>query len=155
MGVSGSGKTTIGKQVAYELALPFYDADDFHPEENINKMSKGIPLNDEDRLPWLNHLASHFKEWESIGGVVLACSALKESYRQLLMSKGNEVEWIYLAGTKDEIHARMNHRKKHYMKAEMLDSQFEALEEPAYGLRVDTSNDTETIVKTVIQKLNR
>lgn len=153
MGVSGSGKTTIGKQIAFELALPFHDADDFHPKENIEKMAQGIPLNDEDRLPWLQDLASHFEKWEQIGGAVLACSALKESYRKLLMSLGNEIEWIYLSGRKEDILARMNRRKEHFMKAEMLDSQFEALEEPTYGLKLDTKDSLEIIVKTAVEQL--
>ncbi|REG81240.1 gluconokinase [Algoriphagus antarcticus] len=134
-GVSGTGKTTIGSGIADTLDLPFFDADNFHPKENIAKMSQGFPLNDEDRMPWLQALARLLVESEKTGGAVLACSALKESYRELL--KVNEsVRWIHLKGDRELIWRRMLARKNHYMKAGMLDSQFATWEEPKYGLKL-------------------
>ncbi|MDR7131696.1 carbohydrate kinase (thermoresistant glucokinase family) [Algoriphagus sp. 4150] len=134
-GVSGTGKTTIGSSLAETLALPFFDADNFHPKENIAKMSQGQPLNDEDRMPWLQSLADLLVQSGKSKGAVLACSALKESYRQLL-NVGENVHWIHLKGDRDVIWSRMLARKNHYMKAAMLDSQFATWEEPEYGLKL-------------------
>lgn len=134
-GVSGSGKTTIGQKLANHYQLPFYDADKFHPAANIEKMSNGIPLNDEDRMPWLQILAALLQRSIPTGGAVLACSSLKESYRRILQIN-DEVNWIHLKGTKELIWERMLARKDHYMKANMLDSQFATWEEPAYGLKL-------------------
>jgi gluconokinase len=132
MGVSGSGKTTVGQALARELACPFYDGDDFHPPENVAKMSNGIPLTDGDRRPWLERLhvliAGHLERGET---AVLACSALKRKYREQLGSGNDGVVLIYLKGSFDLIWQRMQHRAGHYMRAEMLQSQFEALEEPS------------------------
>ena len=133
MGVSGSGKTTIGKGIAKVTGIPFYDADDFHPAANISKMAAGIPLTDADREPWLILLSRKLKQWQSNQGAVLACSALKESYRSLLRSQLSDIKWICLTGDFETIHARMLHRS-HFMKPEMLRSQFETLELPSYGL---------------------
>jgi gluconokinase len=152
MGVSGSGKSTVAKSVAQKLKLPFYDADDFHPIVNVEKMANGQPLNDTDRQPWLEILAENLTNWKLEKGAVLACSALKESYRQTLSSKAKTVNWIYLDGDFDLILNRMNQRKGHFMKAEMLQSQFDALEVPNYGLHIDISKPLETIIKTIIEK---
>jgi 6-phosphogluconate dehydrogenase len=149
MGVSGSGKTTIGKLLAKQLAMPFYDADDFHSPENVAKMASGIPLNDEDRITWLLKLQKKIQSWQN--GVVLACSALKESYREVL-SEGNTIQWIYLEGDFETIFKRMESRN-HFMKPEMLQSQFEALEPPSYGIQVTIGETPEGIVSEIISKL--
>lgn len=134
MGVSGCGKTSVGRQLGWSLKLPFYDADDFHPSTNIEKMKSGVPLTDDDRRPWLVTLATEIQKWENDGGAILACSALKEAYRQLLSEKTN-IQWVYLAADFDVIYQRMKQRD-HFMKAEMLQSQFDTLEVPKYGLQV-------------------
>lgn len=153
MGVSGCGKTTIGQGLAKQLGLPFFDADDFHPQSNIDKMKQGIPLTDADRLPWLSQLANNIKTWDEHGGAVLACSALKESYRKLLESKTKPITWIYLKGAFEVIQSRLKHRAEHYMKSGMLQSQFDALEEPNYGIHINIENHPEQIVSTLISKL--
>lgn len=153
MGVSGCGKTTIGQALAKQLGLPYYDADDFHSLSNIDKMKHGIPLNDEDRMPWLTLLADNIKTWEAQGGAVLSCSALKESYRNLLASKSNKVTWVYLKGSFELILSRLEHREGHYMKSDLLQSQFETLEEPNYGIHISIENSTEDIISAIISKL--
>lgn len=131
MGVSGCGKTTVGQALAEALNCKFYDGDDFHPPENIAKMSRGIPLNDRDRRPWLERLrdliAEHIKRDESI---VIACSALKKRYRTLLREGNTGLKFLYLEGRFDLIWERIQSREEHYMKASMLQSQFDALETP-------------------------
>ncbi|TVR16873.1 MAG: gluconokinase [Balneolaceae bacterium] len=156
MGVSGCGKTTIGKMLAEEKNLPFFDADDFHPEENVEKMRNVIPLNDEDRKPWLLNLSQKISEWNRSGGAVLACSALKESYRKLLISKSgqNQVQFIYLQGSKGLISERMKIRTGHYMPAELLDSQFKDLEEPKNALTVSINSDPESISNEILNNLS-
>ena len=153
-GVSGTGKTTIGKMLADHFQLPFYDADGYHPPENIEKMSNGIPLNDTDRLPWLNNLADLLQKSELTNGAVLACSSLKESYRQLL-SINSVVNWIHLKGEKELIWARMLARTNHYMKASMLDSQFATWEEPEYGLKLDINQSPDAMIKLAIDYLEK
>lgn len=153
MGVSGSGKTTIGKGLAKELELPYFDADDFHPASNIEKMKHGIPLTDEDRKPWLNLLANHMKTWDGHGGAVLSCSALKESYRKLLASKSKRINWVYLKGSFELIQSRLEERAGHYMKSGLLQSQFDTLEEPHYGIHINIENTTEEIISNIISKL--
>ena len=131
MGVSGCGKSTVGQALAQRLDCPFYDGDDFHPAENVARMSQGIPLDDADRWPWLNRLADLIEEHLLRGETaVIACSALKEKYRQWLKRGQRDVVFVYLKGSFDLIWERMQQREEHYMKAEMLQSQFEALEEP-------------------------
>ena len=153
-GVSGTGKTTIGSGLANHFNLPFFDADHFHPEENIAKMSQGIPLNDQDRLPWLEALAKQLRESEKTGGAVLACSALKESYRQILKVNPS-VQWIHLEGNRDLIWERMLSRKNHYMKAGMLDSQIATWEEPDYGLKLSISDSPEEMIETALEYLKQ
>jgi len=155
MGVSGSGKTSVGKSIAEHLGWDFYDADDFHPPANIEKMAKGIPLDDSDRVPWLASLHDlilssliHNKPG------VLACSALKERYRQRLLQRNTGVQIVYLKGSYELIWSRMTRRKNHYMKADMLKSQFDALEEPADALIVDISVPVEEIVQVVISQMS-
>ena len=154
MGVSGSGKTSVGKVLAEHLKWDFYDADDFHPPENVAKMAIGIPLDDSDRAPWLAALhdliSSSLKQNKS---GVLACSALKERYRQQLMNGSDGVQLVYLKGSYDLIWSRMETRSDHYMKPQMLHSQFDALEEPSNALTVDISLSVEEIVQFVIQQI--
>jgi len=154
MGVSGCGKTTIGEILSERIGLPFYDADDFHPALNIEKMSTGISLNDEDRKPWLKTLANQIKVWEQESGAILSCSALKESYRQILNSNAIKVSWVYLSGTFELIKSRMENRKSHFMKAEMLQSQFKTLEIPKYGFHIDIDKSPELIVNEIIEKID-
>lgn len=154
MGVSGCGKTTIGKILADKLHLPFYDADDYHPSENVKKMKSGLSLNDSDRRPWLEILSSQIQKWNASGGAVLACSALKKSYREILLSgNSSNVLFIYLKGDKKLILKRMMKRKDHYMPPSLLDSQFKALEEPLNAIEVDISNIPETIVSEILAKI--
>ncbi|MCL5269291.1 MAG: gluconokinase [bacterium] len=153
MGVSGCGKTTVGRLLAEALGLPFYDADHFHPPENVAKMSRGIALDEADRLPWLERLAGKMADWEATGGAVLACSALKEHYRRRLGLGQPHVRFIYLKGSRDLILARMRARRDHYMPASLLDSQFAALEEPAGVLTVSIDASPERIAQDILDRL--
>jgi carbohydrate kinase (thermoresistant glucokinase family) len=155
MGVSGCGKSTIGKMLGERLEIPFFDGDDFHPQTNIDKMANGFPLNDTDRKPWLENLANHIKDWEKDKGAIVACSALKESYRQILSSKVTQVNWVFLEGSFELIFNRMKQRKGHFMKAELLQSQFDTLEIPTDGLFINIDKRVEAIVEEVIRKVNR
>ncbi len=132
MGVSGSGKSTVGLALAQHLELPFLDADDFHPQSNIDKMSRGAPLNDEDRWPWLQSLSQAMKgESERTDGVVATCSALKRSYRQYILQQvGKPMVFILLDGDRDTLYHRMTKRSDHYMPPDLLDSQLADLEYP-------------------------
>jgi len=154
MGVSGSGKTRVGKSLADRLGWDFYDADDYHPPENVAKMASGIPLDDSDRASWL--VALHDLIASSLKGDrpgVLACSALKERYRQQLMDGNEGVQIIYLKGSYDLIWSRMQKRTDHYMKPHMLKSQFDALEEPATALTIDISLSVDDIVTTILKQM--
>ncbi len=149
MGVSGSGKSVIGNQLAQELGLPFVDADDHHPEANIKKMAQGIPLNDNDRIPWLNRL-NQLAKVKYTQGCVIACSALKEDYRLRLMhSIESRTIWIYLKGSYDQIFERMNKRVDHFMGANMLQSQFDTLEEPANAIAISIADSPETMIAKI------
>jgi gluconokinase len=152
MGVSGSGKTNVGEALAQQLGWKFYDADDFHPPENITKMAEGIPLDDSDRAPWLaalHELISSSLEKNRPG--VLACSALKERYRQQLLKDNVEVQLVYLKGSYDLIWSRMSARADHYMKPHMLRSQFDALEEPSNALTIEISMPVAEIVQEILE----
>jgi len=155
MGVSGCGKTTIGEQLALEQGLPFFDADDFHPKANIEKMNNNVALSDADRLPWIHTLAEKTYEWETKEGAVLACSALKESYRAILASKQSNILWVYLSGTFELISARLKKRSNHYMKSALLQSQFDTLEVPDYGLHINIENSIDDIIKGINSKLKQ
>lgn len=154
MGVSGCGKTTVGKLLSQKTNFSFYDADDFHPNSNIEKMKNNIALTDKDRWPWLESLANQISKWEQEGGAILACSALKETYRKTLSSKANKINWVYLSGNFEEINARLEKRNDHYMKSTLLKSQFETLEIPNYGIHIHVINSVENIVSEIISKLN-
>lgn len=154
MGVSGSGKTSLGKALADKLGWDFYDADDFHPPANVAKMASGTPLDDSDRAPWLaalHDLISSSLKADHPG--VLACSALKERYRQQLTDGNEGVQIIYLKGSYDLIWSRMEMRKDHYMKPHMLKSQFEALEEPRDAFAIDIAMPPNEIVREIILSL--
>jgi 6-phosphogluconate dehydrogenase len=154
MGVSGSGKTTIGMGVAEQLGCPFYDGDDFHPPANVAKMAAGTPLNDEDRAGWLAALAEIIREGLASGeSGVVACSALKEKYRNILRVVPSQVKFVYLKGSFDMILARMQSRGEHYMKPSMLQSQFAALEEPEGALAVDVALAPDEIVGNIMEWL--
>ncbi len=152
MGVSGCGKSSVGQTLASRLGWSFYDADDFHPPENVAKMANGTPLDDSDRAPWLSALhdliSSSLRE-DKPG--VLACSSLKERYRQQLLDGNESVQIVYLKGSYDLIWSRMSARKDHYMKPHMLKSQFETLEEPSNALTMDISMSIEDIVQEILK----
>lgn len=155
MGVAGSGKSTVGKLLAQRLSLPFIEADDFHSKENVLKMSRGIPLNDEDRHPWLQLLSHELQLHEQNKGAVLACSALKESYREILREGLHEkIVWIYLQGKEDVLKERIKNRTGHFMPEELLRSQLATLEEPDYAYTFSIEKDPETIVNGILHIIN-
>jgi gluconokinase len=150
MGVSGSGKTTVGKLLAQSLNWDFSDADDFHPSANIEKMSRGIPLEDADRLPWLLQLQAAIDRWLLENkNVVLACSALKASYREMLCRDQQQMKIVYLKGSFHLLATRLKTRENHYMKADLLLSQLETLEEPEDAIIIDASQPLELIVRQI------
>jgi len=155
MGVSGCGKSSVGKALADSLGWNFYDADDFHPPENVAKMASGIPLEDSDRAPWLVSLHDMISSSLTANKPgVLACSALKERYRKQLLNGNDGVQIVYLKGSYDLIWSRMEKRTDHYMKPHMLKSQFDALEEPSNALTIDISMPVEDIVEKIISDVS-
>lgn len=154
MGVAGSGKTTIGRLLASELNWPYFEADDFHSAANKDKMSRGIPLTDEDRAPWLAAIRQRIDQCISDHqSAVFTCSALKEKYRSVLRKNAPSVMLVYLAGDPATIQARLSQREAHYMKANMLQSQFAALEVPVNALTIDVSQKPAVIVAKIRQAL--
>lgn len=156
-GVSGCGKTTIGKMLAAHLALTFYDADDFHPQSNVAKMASGVPLQDADRWPWLDVLSKEIENWGSREGAVLACSALKEGYRRRLFMEDiafakAKKNFIYLNVSFEVIYKRLQHRKNHFFNPSLVQSQFDTLEVPDYGLHVDGAQTAEAVLKYILYK---
>ncbi|MGH7230867.1 MAG: gluconokinase [Nitrospiraceae bacterium] len=150
MGVSGSGKSTVGDRLANALHWTFVDADAFHPPANIQKMSRGTPLTDADRLPWLRELRGHVQRWlKDEQHVVLACSALKAAYRDILFGDPKRMRLVYLKGTFKLFHDRISRRRHHYMPEELLQSQFEILEEPAEALTVDAQEPPDTLIQKI------
>ncbi len=152
-GVSGSGKTTIGKLLSQKINAPFYDADDFHPLSNINKMKQGIALKDADRLPWLKNLSIKIVEWNNKGEAILSCSALKKKYRNILSEKTENIKWIFLNGSFELIQKRMQNRSDHFMSVELLRSQFQTLEIPKNTISVNIESTPNEIVKEIISKI--
>lgn len=151
MGVSGCGKTTVGKLLAQQIGRPFYDGDDFHSAANVAKMAAGTPLTDADRHDWLATLATDFGQWEQAGGAVVACSALKENYRQTLQAGASlPIEWVLLDGDPAVLRARLTDRQGHYMKAALLDSQLATLERPTYGLHLNIEDSPEQLVAQIV-----
>ncbi len=154
MGVSGSGKTTVGRRLAEALDAEFAEGDSYHPPANVEKMRSGIPLDDADREPWLERLSAEIDRWlERSQSVVLACSALKRSYRDILGAGRPEVRFVYLRGSEPLIHDRLAHRRGHYMPASLLASQFAALEEPEDAITVDVDRDPDEIVASILAAL--
>lgn len=156
MGVSGSGKTTIGKNLATRMKCEFADADDYHPQANVEKMRSGIPLDDADRLPWLDALGqliiAHLADGRDL---VLACSALKDSYRKRLMTDDARVKLVYLKGDYKLIASRLAARENHYMNPRLLESQFATLEEPADAITINIAAKPEEITAQLVDLLKR
>ncbi len=151
MGVSGSGKSTVGRLLAEQLGCDFFDGDDYHPAVNVEKMRNGIPLTDDDRAGWLAKLASMLADHAVVNkSAVIACSALKESYRNILQGNLRSLIFVYLKGDYDTILARMQARSGHYMKPEMLQSQFATLEEPKDDITASINQSPEDIVNQIL-----
>jgi gluconokinase len=151
MGVSGSGKTTIGRELSGRLGWAFYDGDDYHPFENVAKMAAGIPLSDDNRAGWLAALARIIRDGLARGeNGVVACSALKQKYRDLLQVDPVQVRFVYLKGSYEVILGRIETRAGHYMKAGMLESQYASLEEPICELVIDVSQPPHQIIEKIM-----
>ena len=154
MGVTGSGKTTIGRKLAESLGWKYFDADDFHSATNVGKMRRGLPLNDQDRKPWLESLRRLIQN--SLANnepAILACSALKQSYREVLLVD-ERVKFVYLKGDYNLIKKRLTARSNHYMNPALLDSQFQTLEEPEGVLKVEIQHSPDEIVEIIKTELN-
>lgn len=154
MGPTGCGKTTVGRLLAQKLAWPFIDADDFHPPANVAKMRQGVALDDADRRPWLEALRVAIERWRLVGqSGIMACSALKKTYRQILGVDQQTVRTVYLQGSFELLHTRIKARRNHFMPADLLQSQLDTLEPPAGGLTVDISVPPEAIVAQIINQI--
>jgi gluconokinase len=154
MGVTGSGKTTIGQMLAERLGWVYLEADDFHSAANKDKMHRGIPLTEADRVPWLDAMHAELVKQNAQGkSVVLACSALRDEYRARL-TEGLQVKLIYLRGSRMLIGGRLRLRKDHFAGESILDDQFEVLEEPSNALVVDIDKEPEAIVEKILQHLS-
>jgi len=154
MGVSGCGKTSVGQALSDKLGWAFYDEDDYHSPSEVEKMSKGIPLNDEDRMAWLKILSDLITSKHQTGeNLVLACSALKKKYRQILKNGNPGLIFVVLEGQFNLIWNRMKTRREHFMKAEMLKSQFDIFEIPTNALRVNIDQSVDAIVEKIIEFL--
>lgn len=153
MGVSGSGKSTIGTRLARRLNCAFHDGDDYHPPSNVERMRAGIPLTDEDRWPWLAALARLIQDSLAEGqSVVIACSALKAAYRGAL-HVDDRVRFVYLRGSMRLIAQRQGARRDHFMPASLLESQFAILEEPADAIVVNVAHSPKAIVEEIVAQL--
>jgi 6-phosphogluconate dehydrogenase len=153
MGVSGSGKTTVGKLLADQTGVPFYDGDDYHSSANIEKMKTGIPLTDDDRKEWLQTLNQLAKQHQQRGAII-ACSALKQTYRNQLADELQNVQWVYLKGSFELIYDRMVKRQEHYFSSSMLQSQFDILEEPANAWVLNVDEQPQTIVTAILKNIS-
>jgi gluconokinase len=157
MGVSGSGKSTVAALLAAALGCQFQEGDDLHPPENVEKMRSGTPLTDADRMPWLRKIAEEIDGWRTRGECgVLTCSALKRSYRDLIIGDRQDVVLIYLKGSPDLIHRRMAARHEHFMPIALLDSQFATLEEPPpdeHPIIVDVGGNPPDIAHAIVRQL--
>ena len=153
MGVAGCGKTSVGKMLSERLGWKYYEGDEYHPKENVEKMSQGIPLNDEDRMPWLLKLRTIIEDSLKNGAnIILSSSALKEAYRKIL-KVNDDVKFIYLKGSYELIESRMKLRKDHFMKPGMLKSQFDALEEPSDAIVIGIDQSLKEIRENILQKI--
>jgi gluconokinase len=153
MGVAGSGKSSIGQLLASELRCEFLDGDSLHPLANIHKMTVGIPLTDADRVPWLAAIHARIVEsFERGRNLVVACSALRQRYRETL-ANGVSITWVYLKGSEEVIRARLLERQHHFMKAEMLASQFADLEEPTDAIVIDVEMPPSVAAREVLGAL--
>jgi carbohydrate kinase (thermoresistant glucokinase family) len=153
MGVSGCGKTTVGELLSEKTGIPFFDADDFHTAANKEKMKSGQPLTDEDRKGWLQKLNALALVHAALKGAVIACSALKDKYRNILQNGIANTEWIFLQGDYEMIYERIKKREGHYMPANLLISQFESLEIPDAALTISVEKKPEEIVDIILQEL--
>ena len=148
MGVTGSGKTTIGELLSAELGWPFLDGDDYHPESNVQKMASGVPLNDDDRQPWLENLSRLIGEYlDRAENCILACSALKEKYRNSIIGGRGQVVFAHLYADEQVIADRLALRKHRYMPHSLLRSQFDTLEMPCDAIAVDITTTPEEAVR--------
>ena len=153
LGVAGSGKTTVGVMLAEALKCEYLEGDSLHPRHNVDKMSRGIPLTDADRAPWLSAIRARVLEaFERRSDLVVGCSALKREYRRSL-ARDVPIHWVYLKATPMLIRVRLRARTNHFMKVEMLESQFDALEEPDQAIVVDADEPPLTIVDRVLSRL--
>jgi gluconokinase len=153
MGVSGSGKTAVGSLLSKQLGIPFQDGDDLHPKSNVEKMSSGIPLTDDDRWPWLDLCA---EELNKPGGAIVACSALKRIYRDRIKSQAKEVVFVHLDGSSELLFERMNARQGHFFKKDMLQSQLDTLEplqSDEHGFTIDVAGSETEIANEVLFRL--
>jgi len=154
MGPMGCGKTTIGQMLARRLGWPFYDADDFHSEQSVEKMRAGIALTDEDRRLWLRNLRTQIRGWlKDRQNRILACSALRQTYRDILGVDQKGVKTVYLKGSYSLLRERIEGRQHPYMNRDLLRSQLDTLEEPKDGLIADISKPPETIVSSILKDL--
>lgn len=154
MGVSGSGKTTIGSLLSAKTGYAFYDADNFHPLENINKMKAGQQLTDWDRLPWLKNINTFVLDQIKNHSIIIACSALKEAYRKILSKQlENQCSWVFLKGDFNTIRNRVDKRTDHFMPIDLLQSQFDILEMPVGSIKVPITLPPASIVDFIISKL--
>jgi carbohydrate kinase (thermoresistant glucokinase family) len=154
MGVAGSGKTAVGMRIAEKLNWLFLDADNFHPAANIEKMRHGIPLTDEDRVPWLERLRDELRRQIASGhSVILACSALKESYRRILREEPLPPQFVYLDVDAETIRERLSHRSAHFFPKELMNSQFAALEKPKDAIVIDARKPVESVVDAVVHAI--
>jgi carbohydrate kinase (thermoresistant glucokinase family) len=156
MGVSGSGKSTIGTLLAHRLGWPFHDGDSFHPRENVLKMQQGIPLNDTDRQPWLLAIQTFMRKTHAANEhAVIACSALRDTYRATLLQDEPWVQFLWLHGSRELIEERMRLRVDHFMPVTLLESQLKTLEPPANAMVIDISASPEEVVDQIIQNLRQ